>query len=317
MSHSLRAASSRRAPSSLASLSLAANSLAAFSLMALSLMALSLALRVSVRASVAGRIPRPRLVRWFTLAALLIGAGWTSGAEMARWPDEYQAGQFLCHADFPLAEYQPLLGSMPGLEEDLTRLLGLQPSRDVIHVFLFHNKSTYQGYVKQYFPDAPARKALFIKDRGMGMVFAYDGDDFEIDLRHECTHALLNAALPVTPLWLDEGLAEYFEVEASQRAAGHPHHKYVKWNSYLGQTARLEDLEQIREVSQMTRTRYRQAWTWVHFLLHGPPEAREELQRYLADLQALTPPGLMSRRLRHRLPDLDADFADHCRNWQP
>jgi hypothetical protein len=26
--------------------------------------------------------------------------------------------------------------------------LGLRPSRDLIHVFLFHNKSTYQGYVK-------------------------------------------------------------------------------------------------------------------------------------------------------------------------
>jgi hypothetical protein len=76
-------------------------------------------------------------------------------------------------------------------------------------------------------------------------------------------------------------------------------------------------LEQVREVSQMTRTRYRQAWAWVHFLLHGPPEAREELQRFLADLQALTPPGLLSRRLHHRLPDLDARFADHCRNWQP
>ena len=85
------------------------------------------------------------------------------------------------------------------------------------------------------------------------MVFAYEGDEFEVDLRHECTHALLNAALPVTPLWLDEGLAEYFEVEAGQRAAGHPHQKYVKWNAYLGQTPSLEDLEQVREVNQMTR----------------------------------------------------------------
>jgi hypothetical protein len=238
-------------------------------------------------------------------------------AQAAPWPDEFQAGQFLCHADFPLAAYRPLLSSMPALEEDLTRLLGLRPSRELIHVFLFHNKSTYQGYVKQYFPEAPARKALFIKDRGLGMVFAYEGDEFEVDLRHECTHALLNAALPVTPLWLDEGLAEYFEVEAGQRAAGHPHQKYVKWNAYLGQTPALEDLEQVREVNQMTRTRYRHAWAWVHFLLHGPPEAREELQRFLADLQALTPPGLLSRRLRHRLPDLDTRFADHCRNWQP
>jgi len=280
-------------------------------------LALALPLRAKLRACFAGRSPSPALVRLLMTASLVLAVSLPAGAQVAHWPDEFQAGQFLCHADFPLAEYQPLLGSMPALEEDLTRLLGLQPARDVIHVFLFHNKSTYQGYVKQYFPEAPSRKALFIKDRGLGMVFAYDGEDFQVDLRHECTHALLNAALPVTPLWLDEGLAEYFEVEAAQRAAGHPNFKYVKWNSYLGQTAGLEELEQIREVSQMTRTRYRQAWTWVHFLLHGPPEAREELRRYLADLQALTPPGLLSRRLRHRLPGLDTCFADHCRNWQP
>ncbi|MCU0871378.1 MAG: DUF1570 domain-containing protein [Pirellulaceae bacterium] len=258
-----------------------------------------------------------RLVWQSAVVTLMVAVSVPVSAQVARWPDELQAGQFLCHADFPLAAYQPLLSGIPALEEDLTRLLGLQPSREWIHVFLFHNKSTYQGYVKQYFPEAPSRKALFIKDRGLGMVFAYEGDQFEVDLRHECTHALLNAALPVTPLWLDEGLAEYFEVEAGQRAAGHPHQKYVKWNAYLGQTPRLEDLEQVREVNQMTRTRYRQAWAWVHFMLHGPPEAREELQRFLADLQALTPPGLLSRRLRHRLPDLDARFADHCRNWQP
>ena len=251
------------------------------------------------------------------MALLLLAVSVPAPAQVAQWPDEFQAGQFLCHADFSLETHKPLLNSMPDLEQELIRLLGLRPSRDLIHVFLFHNKSTYQGYVKQYFPEAPSRKALFIKDRGLGMVFAYEGDEFEVDLRHECTHALLNAALPVTPLWLDEGLAEYFEVDASQRADGHPHQKYVKWNAYLGQTPRLEDLEQVREVSQMTRTRYRQAWAWVHFLLHGPPEAREELQRFLADLQALTPPGLLSRRLRHRLPDLDTRFADHCRNWQP
>jgi hypothetical protein len=249
--------------------------------------------------------------------SLLLAVSVPASGQVAHWPDEFQAGRFLCHADFSLAECKPLLTSMPALEEELTRLLGLQPSQDLIHVFLFHNKSTYQGYVKQYFPEAPSRKALFIKDRGMGMVFAYEGDEFEVDLRHECTHALLNSALPVTPLWLDEGLAEYFEIDANQRADGNPHQKYVKWNAYLGQTPRLEELEQVREVSQMTRTRYRQAWAWVHFLLHGPPEAREELQRFLADLQALTPPGLLSRRLHHRLPDLDARFADHCRNWQP
>jgi len=235
-------------------------------------------------------------------------------AQLAQWPDEYQTGRFLCHADFPLTPHRSLLDSMPALERDLNELLALQPSHVLIHVLLFHDKSTYHGYLKQHFPAGPSRKALFIKDRGMGMVFAHVGDEIEVDLRHECTHALLNATLPVTPLWLDEGLAEYFEVAPGERAGGNPHAKYIKWNAYLRQMPRLEDLEQLRDVSEMTRSRYRHAWAWVHFLLHGPPEARDELQRFLADIQALTPPGLLSRRLRRRLPDLDARFAAHFRN---
>ena len=31
---------------------------------------------------------------------------------------------------------------------------------------------------------------------------SYRGKDFETDVRHECTHALLNASLPMVPLWL-------------------------------------------------------------------------------------------------------------------
>lgn len=254
---------------------------------------------------------------WRLTVLLLLAAPLPLRAQSERWPDEYQVGQFLCHADFPLTPHRPLLDSLLSLEQDLFQRLRLQPSRTVIHVFLFHNKKTYQGYLKQYFPDAPSRQALFIKDRGFGMIFAHVSDDFEVDLRHEATHALLNAALPVTPLWLDEGLAEYFEVAAEERAEGHPHAKYVTFSAYLGQTPRLEDLEQLRDMDQMTRSRYRHAWAWAHFLLHGPAEAREELQLFLADIQALTPPGLLSRRLRQRLPDLDARLAAHFRNWKP
>jgi hypothetical protein len=239
---------------------------------------------------------------------------WRTGA--AEWPDEYQAGQFTCHADFPLASYRSLLLSMPDLQRDIGQALRLQPSRESIHLFLFQKKSTYQTYVKQYFPDAPARNALFIKGRGPGMVFAHLGEGFEDDIRHECTHALLNACLPMVPLWLDEGLAEYFEVPADQRAYGGPHLSAVKWSTRFGQVPRLEVLEHVRDVNEMGRTRYRQAWAWVHFMLHGPPEVLDELRRFLADIQALTPPGQLHERLSQRLPDLEQQFAAHFKNWK-
>ena len=55
-----------------------------------------------------------------------------------------------------------------------------------------------------------------MKGRGPGKVFAYKSKALPVDVRHEGTHGLLHAALPMVPLWLDEGLAEYFEVPGRQ-----------------------------------------------------------------------------------------------------
>ena len=258
-------------------------------------------------------LPRSGLVATLAFClGLLLTAGPLDGAQ---WPDEYRAGQFVCHADFPLAPIHSLIDSMPALQDDLVRLLGIGLSSQPIHVFLFEQKSTYQAYVKYHFPSAPTRKALFIKERGLCMVFAYRGDDFEVDLRHESTHALLNAALPMVPLWLDEGLAEYFEVAAAERERSNPHMSMVKWGARFGQVPDLDHLEELRRLNQMDRSEYRHAWAWVHFLLHGPPEARKELQSYLADIQALAPPGQLSHRLRRRLPNLESQFGEHFKGW--
>jgi hypothetical protein len=180
-----------------------------------------------------------------------------------------------------------------------------------VHLFLFQSQATYEGYLKQHFPRVPYRRALFIKARGPGMVFAYQGTDFGIDVRHECTHALLNAWLPRVPLWLDEGLAEYFEVSGEQRREQNPHHATVQALIRLGQFPRLEELEALEQVNEMGRDEYRDAWAWVHFMLHGPPEVRHELTRYLDELAAGSNPGRLSNRLRRRLPELNRRLAEH------
>jgi len=230
-----------------------------------------------------------------------------------RWPDERQAGPFLCHADFALAPQQPLLDELSALRQDLQAILGTPESADPVHLFLFQEKPTYQAYLKQHFPRVPYRRALFIKGRGPGMVFAFQGTDFQIDVRHECTHALLNAWLPRVPLWLDEGLAEYFEVERDKRSAGNPHHQVVRAMFQSGQRPRLEELEAIETLDAMGRDEYRDAWAWVHFMLHGPRPAHDELVRYLGELESGGESGRLSDRLKRRLPDLDRRLDEHFR----
>ena len=245
---------------------------------------------------------------------LPLAAASAIGEDQSRWPDERQAGQFLCHADFPLAPQQTLLDELTQLQQDLHMKLGAPPPREKMHFFLFQAKETYQSYMKEHFPRVPYRRALFIKARGPGMVFAYQGSDFEIDVRHECTHALLHTWLPQVPLWLDEGLAEYFEASRDKRVRQNPHLATVEATVSASQLPRLEELEVLNDLADMGRDEYRDAWAWVHFMLHGPREAQEELVRYLQDLQQGSDVGRLSNRLRRRMPDLNRRLAEHFRS---
>ena len=120
-------------------------------------------------------------------------------------------------------------------------------------------------------------------------------------MRHECTHGLLHSVLPMVPLWLDEGLAEYFEVPEDQRSFGNPHLRWTRLDARMNHVPPLVQLEAKRDLSQMSSTDYRHAWAWTHFMLHGPPEARQELVDFLADIARNNPPGLLSDRLEKTL----------------
>ena len=120
----------------------------------------------------------------------------------------------------------------------------------------------------------------------------------------------------MVPLWLDEGLAEYFEQPPERRVHDNPYFKNLKWTLRLGGVADLEKLERKGHFSELGREDYRDSWAWVHFLLHGPPETRHELIQFLRDIQASTPPGVFSQRLARRLPNARAQMTRHFVHWK-
>ena len=250
------------------------------------------------------------------LGAAVAVACIVGNARAQHWVDFRRAEPFICRAEFSLAEYDGLFRQLHRIQNDLVRCLGIPPATEAIELYLFRDKDSYARYVKQYLPGVPYRRALFVKADGPGRVYAYRSRDFEIDVRHECTHALLHGALPMVPLWLDEGLAEYFEVPAEQRAFDNPHLGSLRWNVRLGLVPRLSDLETMHDLSEMGKAEYRSSWAWVHFILHGSREAHAELVRYLRDIQRRTPPGTMSERLTQRVPQAQKQFAAHFKGWK-
>jgi hypothetical protein len=256
-----------------------------------------------------------------TLAVFVaVATGWSSVATRSAaaaepWVDARQVGPFICQATFPLREYDPLLAKLPDLEREIDRTLGLPPAHEPIYVYLFSDAQSHRQYLHQHFPDVPYRRALFAKEGGLAAVYAYRHDQLDIDLRHECTHALLHANLPTVPLWLDEGLAEYFEVTENQRAFDHPHFGALRWNMRLGMVRSVADLEQRQELAQMGTLDYHYAWAWTHFMLHGPDTAHVVLVDYLADVHRGGPADKFSDRLAKTMPDATDRMVQHFKHW--
>lgn len=222
---------------------------------------------------------------------------------------------FSIYCRFPPGEIAPLLDDLAHLSDDLQSYLGLPLGERQVIVHLFSNKTEYDRFLKQYFPDVPYRRALYIERSGQPFVLAYRSPNLAVDIRHECTHALLHSMLPMVPLWLDEGLAEYFELPPQERAFGNPYLRHIRFWARLGQVPSLQKLESIGRLEDLDASSYRAAWSWVHFMLHGPPAARQELIVYLRTIAAHGVPGQLSQRLATRLGDPSRAYLEHFRHW--
>jgi hypothetical protein len=232
------------------------------------------------------------------------------------WVDHRTHGPFQFHATFPLASLAPLFNELSSLEMELQRTLAVPPARRAIEVHLFDDENSYRETLEGLYPRVPYRRALYVQRGGQGSVYAYWQPDLAVDVRHECTHALLHTNLPMVPLWLDEGLAEYFEMPQPQRAFEHPHLSKLRWNLRFGMVRDVESLESSRSLDDMGGVEYRFAWAWVHFMLHGPLPAHRVLVHYLRDIHRGDSPGQLSDRLRAAIPQLDKQLVAHFKQWK-
>jgi hypothetical protein len=261
------------------------------------------------------RISRRRFLQ-AAVAACAAGPRVLASEQAQGWVDRRTFGPFVCTSAFPLGELEAVFLELAKLESELHRTLAVPSARQTVDVFLLADQATHRAFLEQLYPHVPYRRALYVRRGGRGAVYAYQHDELPIDLRHESTHALLHATLPDVPLWLDEGLAEYFEMSEQDRAYRHPHLAALRWNVRLGMSRTVETLEERQEVGEMGSIEYRFAWSWVHFMLHGPAAAHRTLVDYLADIRRGEQVGPLSARLRTAIPDLDERMERHIGSWR-
>jgi hypothetical protein len=121
-----------------------------------------------------------------------------------------------------------------------------------------------------------------VKHGGRFEVYAQWSERAGEDLRHETTHAYLHASLPELPLWLDEGLAEYFEMPAEADGWNAPHAELLRRELRSGRwRPDLARLEAIASSAEMTQRDYAEAWSWTWLLLRSTPQRRDLLAGWL------------------------------------
>jgi hypothetical protein len=223
--------------------------------------------------------------------------------------------QLTIHSDFVLPSHHRLLDEMVAERADLNRRLGLPNSDEPIHVYLFENVDRFKGFMKIYHPDFPDRRAFFVETDTKLSIYAQWGDRVAEDLRHEITHGYLHSTVPNIPLWLDEGLAKFYEVPRNERGLNRP------ILNLLGERLQrehwrpdLKRLEQLDPAKDMSLNDYAESWAWAHFLLESRPEYADTLRAYISDLRRDRVPAAFYERLTAAIPEPNAALILHLQS---
>lgn len=280
------------------------------------------------------RFPRP----WFGLAlALLIASGCHSFSfnllsrdkndakadveQVSKRPappskSSFRIAPYVFFADTDIDRNHPLFQELGQLRNQISHDLNLPVGAAEVKVYLFETEDRYQAFIVDRYPKLPLRRAFFValpQTVGGGedlLVYTWRSPRIQQDLRHELTHAFLHSVLRNVPLWLDEGLAEYYELPPTNKGVNPDHVDHLCGPEGVVKPD-LERLEKMAKVDDMKRPEYREAWAWVHLMLHSTPEAKAVLTSYLAQLRDKTSAGALGPKLAAVFPSLEDAYTAH------
>lgn len=218
----------------------------------------------------------------------------------------------LVRSDVKLRPNHPVLRDLDGLRDEIADELNLPLQKQPVTVYLFSDELRYAQYLQTHYPLLPPRRAYFVGTSKELAVFTFWGERIQEDLRHEYTHGVLHASLMDVPLWLDEGLAEYFEVSSKPKGFNREYALRLASNLSQGWKPDLQRLESLEKVDEMQKGDYLEAWAWVHFMLHHSDETRSVLIGYLHGLRTTSKPGSLAIKLREAIPSAEQRFVAHA-----
>jgi hypothetical protein len=230
---------------------------------------------------------------------------------------KFATKQLVVQSDVRLPKHHPLIKDLEALRGEIASRLQLPLQQQPVTVYLFADEVRYAQYLRSAFPNLPPRRAYFVGTADELAVYTFWGEKIQEDLRHEYTHGVLHASLKDVPLWLDEGLAEYFEVTTEPRGFNPEYARQLTEALQNGWRPDVPRLEQLADVSQMQKADYLEAWAWAHFLLHESDDTRGVLIDYLNELRFESKPTPLSEQLTAVLPNVEERFTAYAMTLGP
>ncbi len=219
--------------------------------------------------------------------------------------------ELVIYSDFKLPEDHRLLIDLEEMRGQLTTALGLPSSNEPVEVYLFKTPRRYYRFLARRYPDCPDRRAFFAQTDSRLCVYTYWGDQIAADLCHEVCHGYLHATIPRIPLWIDEGIAEFYEVDRGKTGLNATQYELlITAEKSQDWQPDLERLEALTHMETLTEIDYAEAWLWAHFLLTTSEVRKALLQEYLADCR-IGKAETMSDRLARIEPNYQQSVQRH------
>ena len=249
--------------------------------------------------------PRRRLA--FALASAAGLAAWGAARAIPKDADSWiriDTEHFSVLSDASPRQTRAIVGQLEGFRVVLGRVTsGLSLTSPVpVSVYIFKNETAFEPYKGGlpgqdrrawigYFVRGPARNFLAINGG------AAAGNDTYRAIFHEYVHEIVSHNLVKPPLWLNEGLAEYFSTfwtDGERAEIGRPPVDRVEAMRET-QPIALADLMTVRpsstayNESELQETFYAESWALVHYLILGNESRQAQINDFLKRLHAAEP----------------------------
>ncbi|MFQ5732390.1 MAG: hypothetical protein ACE5KM_10615, partial [Planctomycetaceae bacterium] len=176
-----------------------------------------------------------------------------------------QIGRFLFVTDHKF-DGREMARDLNALERRLKSDLGLPGVSGTVRIYVFQSHGAFSRYIRKHIPYLTARdtqrNGLFLLRNGKAYIFLAQHKRLTESARHEFVHTVVNAAIRNPPVWVDEGLAMYYET--AKPGTNRPHlRKRLEKARRRGHRANAVKLDSRKSMSQMTPLDYAESWAWV------------------------------------------------------